>query len=286
MKTDEYHNINSMVTIEQIFNVKGKIIVILGGCGKMGQQFALTLSYAGAHVVIADLYKDRCFDIASKLRYESGNQVWAYQCDVTNSEDIKNLFKFVFEKFSRIDSLIYNVMAKPDDYYKPFHAYPLQTWKDVINGNLTGAFECCQVVSDYMKEQRSGSIILTSSIYGVVGPDQRIYKDSTASNNIYNDEDGLSCPVSYSASKAGLIGMAKYLATLLGEYNIRINVLTPGGVFDGQEESFHTNYVNRTPLNRMAVWSDFNGAILFLTSDASRYMTGTNLVIDGGWTAW
>ena len=137
-----------------------------------------------------------------------------------------------------------------------------------------------------MKKKGQGSIVIVSSIYGLVGPDQRIYRNCSPTNNPYGGSDSLNTPGSYAASKGGLIAFARYLAVLMGPDNIRVNVLTPGGVFDEQEEAFHQEYVQRTPLGRMAVWSDYSGAILFLVSDASRYMTGANLVVDGGWTAW
>jgi NAD(P)-dependent dehydrogenase (short-subunit alcohol dehydrogenase family) len=153
--------------------------------------------------------------------------------------------------------------------------------------NLSGTFLCCREASKIMIEQSTGgSIVVTASTYGVVGPDQRIYDGCSPGKNLYGGNFKLNAPASYSASKAGLIGLARYLATYVGSNGIRVNVLTPGGVFDGQEESFHAAYTQRVPLGRMAVWSDYNGAILFLISDASRYMTGSNLVVDGGWTAW
>ena len=137
-----------------------------------------------------------------------------------------------------------------------------------------------------MKRKEGGSIVLTASIYGIVGPDQRIYEDCTSAANIYDEQDPLNCPASYSASKAGIIGLARHFATSLGKEGIRVNVLTPGGVYDNQEDAFHNAYCHRTVLGRMADKTDYNGAILFLVSQASRYMTGANLVIDGGWTAW
>jgi len=185
-----------------------------------------------------------------------------------------------------LDVLIYNVMAKPEGYYKDTDNYTTETWKGVVDANLTGAFLCARAAGALMKKTGGGSIILTSSVYGMVGPDQGIYKDCLAAENLYGGEDKLNCPASYSASKAGIIGLSKHLAALWGGDAIRVNVLVPGGVYDGQEEAFHKEYVRRTPLGRMAVWSDYNGAILFLASEASRYMTGTTLVLDGGWTAW
>jgi NAD(P)-dependent dehydrogenase (short-subunit alcohol dehydrogenase family) len=284
MDTSEYDKIEHLDSLERIFNVKDRTIVIVGGVGKMGQQFAHTLALAGARVVLADLNKKECYAAAEKISKKTKCDIQGFQCDVTQKSNIENLFETVYQEHSRVDSLVYNVMAKPEGYYRPFEKYPLDTWQKTIEGNLTGAMLCCQEAFKYLGP--GGSVVLTSSTYGIVGPDQRIYKECSSENNIYRGGDPLSCPVSYSASKAGLIGMVKHLATAWGEKGIRINALTPGGVYDSQEEPFHRAYVQRTPLNRMAVWSDYSGAILFLTSDASRYMTGANLIVDGGWTAW
>jgi len=177
-------------------------------------------------------------------------------------------------------------MSKPEGYYRPTDQYPEKTWEMALQGNLTSAFLCCRQAEKYLKNRHYGSVVLISSIYGVVGPDQRIYQGCLAADNIYGSSDPLNCPAVYSATKAGLIGLGKHFAALWGPQHIRINILTPGGVYDGQAEPFHRKYSDRTPLGRMAVWSDFNGAILFLVSDASRYMTGSNLVVDGGWTSW
>ena len=286
MNIQRYKKIKTLEKPADIFDMKGKAGIIVGGAGKMGQQFAKTLSYAGAKVVIADIDERECNRLAKNISVCTNTPVNGHQCDVTKEKQIRNLFKVVYEKYKQIDFLIYNVMTKPEGYYRSFSSYPVTTFKRVLDGNLTGAFLCCREAGNYMEKVNGGSIVLTSSTYGLVGPDQRIYKDCSPSQNIYNRNDSLYCPVSYSASKAGLIGLGKYLATFWGEINIRVNVLVPGGVYDGQEENFHKEYVKNTPIGRMAVWSDYNGAILFLVSDASRYMTGATLVIDGGWTAW
>lgn len=282
----DYLKIPELHKVESIFCLKEKVAVIFGGAGKMGQQFAMTLGYAGSKVVLADVDSNKCRAAAKEAAALSNTSVIGLKCDVSKENQVQGLFKKVHDTYGRIDILIYNVMAKPDGYYKPLNQYPVTTWKGVLNGNLTGAFLCCREVVNYMEKSQGGSIVLTSSIYGIVGPDQRIYRGCSPKKNIYGGSDPLNCPASYSASKAGLIGLARHLAAQWGDFNIRVNVLVAGGVYDSQEESFHNEYVKRTPLGRMAVWSDYNGAVLFLASDASRYMTGTTLVIDGGWTAW
>lgn len=282
----DYSKIPELYKVESIFNLTGKVAVIIGGAGKMGQQFAITLGYAGAKVVLSDVDARKCKAMAKEVATLTSTSVIGLKCDASKERQVQELFRKVHNTYGRTDVLIHNVMVKPDGYYRPLSQYPVRTWKSVLNGNMTGAFLCCQEAVNYMKKSNGGSIVLTSSIYGIVGPDQRIYRGCSSEKNIYGGPDPLNCPAAYSASKAGLIGLARHLATSWGEFNIRVNVLVPGGVYDSQEESFHNEYVKRTPLGRMAVWSDYNGAILFLASDASRYMTGAILVIDGGWTAW
>ena len=281
-----YEEIPSLKRPPDIFDLTHRVGIIIGGAGKMGRQFATTLGYAGAIVNIADVNLNESRRAANEIADLTKATVRGMKCDVTDEKQILNLFKDVISTYQRIDFLIYNVMAKPEGYYSSCAEYSLNSWNEVIHGNLTGAFLCCREAERYMRDRNGGSIVLTSSTYGLVGPDQRIYENCSPAYNIYGASDPLNCPAPYSASKAGLIGLARYFSTLWGRDNIRVNVLSPGGVFDGQEKSFHEQYVKRTPLGRMAVWSDYNGAILFLTSDASRYMTGANLVIDGGWTAW
>jgi len=183
--------------------------------------------------------------------------------------------------------LIYNVYSKPLDYYQKFEKYNLKTWEKVMETNLTGAFLSCQsAINHFKKKKISGNIIIILSTYGLVGPDLSIYENLKKSKNIYGGKHSLTTPVSYTSSKSGLLGLTKYLATTCGKFGIRVNSLSPGGIFDYQEKQFVKNYIKKVPLGRMAAWTDYNGSILFLASDASEYMTGSNLVVDGGWTAW
>ncbi len=282
-----YSEIPELHKVNSIFSLTGKVAVIIGGAGKMGQQFAIALGYAGAEIVLSDVDAKKCIAAAKEAAALTNTPIIGLKCDASKEGQVQELFEKVQNTYGKIDILIYNVMAKPDGYYNPLTHYPVSTWEGVLSGNLTGAFLCCREAAKKMKKsQGGGSIVLTSSVYGIVGPDQRIYKNCSPKKNIYGGTNPLNCPASYSASKAGLIGLARHFASLWGEFNIRVNVLVPGGVYDNQEDSFHNEYVTRTPLGRMAVWSDYNGAVLFLTSDASRYMTGTTLIVDGGWTAW
>ena len=207
-------------------------------------------------------------------------------CDLTNQKQLHDLFKKIENKFHSLDFLINNILAKPEGYYQSFENYSLKTWDKTLQANLSGVFHCCQHAIPLLQKSDGSTIVNTASIYGIVGPDFRIYQDGPAKNNPYGGKMPLTLPAVYAASKGGLIALTKYLSTLLASKNIRVNSLIPGGVYDGHNEKFHSAYAHRTPLGRMAVWSDYNGAIIFLVSQASRYMTGTCLTIDGGWTAW
>lgn len=282
----KYEQLESLESTSDIFDVKEYVGVIIGGAGILGQQFALTLGLSGAHVIVADVDEEKCRTISNELAGQRNIDINGRVCDVTDEIKIQQLFTDIYNEYNRLDFLIYNVMAKPAGYYRSNDNYTKKTFNSVIDINLTGAFLCAREARKYMNRKSSGSIVLTASIYGIVGPDQRIYENCSSENNIYGGDDPLNCPASYSASKAGIIGLAKHLATLWGNEGIRVNVLTPGGVYDNQEETFHNAYCQRTVLGRMAQKTDYNGAILFLVSQASRYMTGTNIVIDGGWTSW
>lgn len=276
-----------LVDPAEIFDLDGRVVAIFGGAGKMGQAFAEVLSNARATVYLFDLADERAEEAARSIGARSKGRVVGMGCDVADEADIKRAFERISEDQGRLDVLIYNVYAKPDGYYRPFEEYPVETWERAVTANVTGAFLCCRAaVATFRELGVAGNIILTLSTYGLVSPDPRIYEGLDSSTNIYGGGDSLNTPMAYTVSKSGLLGMVKWLAGTYGRYGIRANALTPGGVLDGQEDRFQQAYTYRVPLGRMANWTDYNGAILYLASDASRYMTGANLVVDGGWTAW
>lgn len=280
-----YDDIPALEHPRDLFDLSGRVILIVGGAGLLGRQFAATLGHAGAQVVLADVDAARSEEAAAEAAGRTGAKVWAVAMDAGREESVRQAVGELRQRAGRLDGLIFGPMAKPAGYYKPFGDYRLEAWRAVIDTNLTGAFLCCREAAPLLAE-RGGSVVLVSSVYGLVGPDQRIYEECSPAGNIYGGADPLNAPAPYAASKAGLAGLGRYLATLWGPRGVRVNVLFPGGVWDGHEEAFHRRYVARTVLGRMAVRSDFNGAVLFLMSDASRYMTGAHLIIDGGWTAW
>lgn len=276
--------LKELYTLDECFSLKGKNVVIFGGAGKMAVSFSKALLSAGCKsLTLVDLKKDKLEEVVKKLSEEfKKKNIYSQICDVSDIDQVDRTTRFLKEEVNNLDVVVYAVMSKPKDYYAPHSEYPRAAWDKALKGNLSGAFLVTQKFLPLMNE--SSSIIFISSTYGIVAPDLRIYKN--LSSNIYEGKYPLSQPAVYSASKAGLIGLAKYLAVYLTDKNIRVNVLVPGGVYDNHDEAFYKEYVKRVPLKRMATWSDYNGAILFLASDSSRYMTGQLLVVDGGWSVW
>jgi NAD(P)-dependent dehydrogenase (short-subunit alcohol dehydrogenase family) len=286
IKPSDYNQIEALADPGAIFDLSGRVGLITGGGGKMGQQFSAVLAKAGAEVVISDANGENCRAAGSFYEKQLGKKSVVLECDVSDETSVKDLFTEIKRRYGRLDFFISNVMGKPEGYYRPFEEYDVSTWNRIHDINVTGTFLCCREASPLLEKSGNGSIVITASIYGMVAPDFRIYDGCAPVKNLYGDDDPLTTPGAYASSKGGLIALARYLSVLLAPKKIRVNVLTPGGVYDGQEPTFHDAYVQRTPLGRMATWSDYNGSILFLVSDASRYMTGANLVVDGGWTCW
>ena len=282
--SESYEFIPVLRSAAELFDVRGRSAVVVGGAGKMGSEFAHVLGAAGARVVVLDIDGERAELCAARVEEETGAETLSLTCDVGDSDEVAVRFRELGARWGELSILVYVTMAKPPGYYAPTDRYKQETWQEVIRANLDGAFFCSREATRLMPH--GGSIVFASSTYAIVGPDPRIYEDCLPGGNVYSPEEPLSLPPSYSAAKAGLIGLGRHLATLWSDRKIRVNILIPGGVYDGQEEPFHRAYVSRTPLGRMAVWSDYNGPLLFLVSDASRYMTGQVLVVDGGWTAW
>lgn len=269
----------------KIFDLKEKIIVVTGGLGQLGRQFSATLLGCGAKVAILD---KRCDNEAINKyfdKYLKNRKILILKTDVTKKSSIKSSLKKINKVFGTPNGLINNAaIDSPADSLavsnSAFESYTEQIWDKVMDVNLKGVFLCCQIIGGQMANAGRGSIINISSIYGLVSPDQRIYN--------YRKKTGKTFlkPVAYSASKSGLLNLTRYLATYWAHKGVRVNTLTLGGVFNNQNREFLKGYSNRVPLGRMAREDEYNGAVIFLLSDASSYMTGSNLIIDGGWTAW
>ena len=267
-----------------LFSVRGKVVVVTGGCGQLGRQFTRALVERGARVAVFDLAPER-FPSSSSTETSDESSVMAVGVDVTRRDSIEAGLKRVISKWGLPQALINNAALDsppnaPAEETGPFESYPETSWDKVMQVNAKGVFLCCQVIGGSMARAEGGSIINISSIYGLVSPDQRIYEYRRATGSEFFK------PVAYSASKSALLNLSRYLAIYWADKKIRVNTLTLAGVFNKQDEKFLEAYCTRLPLKRMAREDEYNGAIIFLISDASSYMTGSNMIIDGGWTAW
>ncbi len=272
-----------MSNIFEKFDMHGQTAVVTGA-GLLGKEFCKTLAQAGAFVVSADINKAAAESIAKEIN-ESGGKAIGIEVDVTNPESTQNMAETAVKETGRLDSLICSAAMDPKfdpshlGHFNTFEDYPLKMWQDALNVNLTGLFLCAQAAVKPMLKQNHGVIINICSTYGLVGPDQRIYERPDQEKHQYK-------PVFYSVTKSGVLGLTRYLATYYAGTGIRANCLTPGGVFNNNDDVFVQHYSAHAVLGRMAHKDEMDGAILFLASDASTYMTGSNLVVDGGWTAW
>jgi len=262
-------------------SVKEKVVAITGAAGIIGSQSVRALVEEGAYVAFSDISKDSLQALSESLSGKSGHFLSSH-VDLRDENQISHWFLNIQEKFGTVDVLINNAQGKPKDFYEPFETYPIAALREVMAVNLESAILCSQQVIRGFLKKGQGNIINIGSIYGLLGPDQRIYDQV---KNPYSDQS-LSSPVSYAVSKAGILQLTRYLASYYREKNIRVNSLTPGGVFDNHDENFTQQYSSRTLLGRMANRTEYIGAILFLASEASSYMTGANLVVDGGWSAF
>ncbi|MCX8116431.1 MAG: SDR family oxidoreductase [Desulfobacterota bacterium] len=268
--------------IPPLFSLEGKVALVTGGTGLLGREHCRALSEFGAHVIVCDLHQDRCDALARTLPTPS----IGIRTDVTDPDALRALLDRILLEFGRIDILVNNA-AVNDAFESPlltgedsaFENYPLSLWRRMMEVNVTGVFLCSQILGAQMVKQGKGSIINIASTYGMVGPDQSIYRSPEGKQTFFKSP-------AYAASKGAILAFTRYLATTWGRTGVRVNALTPGGVENGQDNFFIQQYTLRTPLGRMARVDDLKGAIIFLASDASGYMTGANLVVDGGWTAW
>lgn len=277
-------------SVASLFRLDGRVALITGGAGLLGRRYCEALIESGARVVVADLDGARATALAQELSPDSALGV---QLDVSDETSVADAFARGVQRFGRLDILVNNAALtvrggserlSPSDYFAPFESYKREVWDQALAVNLTGMLLCAQAAGRQMLQQDppGGVIVNISSTYGVVAPDQRLY-DGVRSP--YADT-GFNTPVSYAVTKTAVLGLTRYLATYWGAQHIRVNALTPHGVFDNHDESFVRNFVFRSPLGRMARNDEYRGALLFLVSDASSYMTGANLIVDGGWTAW
>ena len=273
--------------VRQLFDLSGRVAIITGGAGLLGYQHGEVLAAAGAHVVLLDLAISDPAKSAVRLTANHQVECLGLTVDITDEGSIVDASRCILAKFGRIDILINNAANNPkvedakELAWSRLENLPVSVWDADIRVGLTGAFLCSRVFGTYMAKNGKGVIINVASDLALISPDQRLYRV----DGLPEDQQPVK-PVTYSVVKSGLLGLTRYLATYWTGSNVRVNAISPGGVWNAQPDVFLNRLKHLVPMARMANQSEYQGAILFLCSDASSYMTGANLVIDGGRTCW
>lgn len=268
-----------------VFDLKQKVCVITGASGILGQYFTKALLDNNARVALIDSNKESLDQFSQSLSENYSQELYStYCCDITDEKEVITTVDSIVQRFGTIDVLHNNAASKSSDldrFFDSYEDFSVDIWREIMDVNVTGYFLLSKHVGKHMVDNNvKGSMIQTASIYGVVGPDQRIYEGSEYMGR------QISSPAVYSASKAAVVGLTKFLASYWGHKGIRVNTLTPGGVESGQNETFKSKYSQRIPMGRMAQPEEMTSTLVFLASDASSYINGQNIVIDGGLTAW
>lgn len=264
---------------EKLFDLSGRVAIVTGGGGLLASEHAIALHDFGASVILADFNKTHCDEAVEKLNQAGYKRVSSAFCDVTEKDSWEKLLSETLERFNGVDILVNNAgftnQSKSANFDASFETFPLDDWSAIMNVNLTGTFLGCQVIGNHMCSRGKGSIINIASLYGVVSPNHKMYPGT-----------GIKQPVAYSVSKHGVVALTKFIATLWAEKGVRVNALTPGGIFNNHQGLFLERFSQLNPIGRMSEKEELRGGIVFLASDASSHVVGHNLIIDGGWTAW
>jgi NAD(P)-dependent dehydrogenase (short-subunit alcohol dehydrogenase family) len=256
-------------------DLEGKVVVITGGAGLIGKGFVKSVVENGGTAVIADINEISGNEVKDQISKELGtNKIEFIKVDITNKESIRGMIDVILKRHKVIDALVNNAYPRNKNYGRKFEDVTYEDFCENLNLHLGGYFLMSQEVSRVMIDQKGGVIVYVASIYGFMAPRFELYENASFTS-----------PVEYSAIKGALLSLTKYLASYLGKHDIRVNAISPGGVYDNQPESFVTQYSKKIIIgNRMADADDLTGALVFLLSDASKYVTGQNIVVDGGWS--
>jgi len=252
--------LDNLIKFNLMFSINNKIIVVTGGEGVLGKKMISTFRENGAIAISVD------------INFEQQGED-DFVMDISSENSVNSVVDIIIKKYNRIDGWVNNAYPRTNDWGNKFENILIESWRKNIDMHMNGYFLCCKVVLEKMKKQGFGSLINMSSIYGLIGPDFTIYEGTT-----------MTMPAAYSAIKGGINNLTRYLASYYGKYQVRINTISPGGIYDNQPESFVNNYNNKVPLKRMGTPKDIVSAVFYLLTDESSYVTGHNLVVDGGWS--
>lgn len=271
MKTSNPSNID----FRQKFELSNKVIIITGACGLIGKAFAEACAQFGAHVVLADIAQSNPISEAKILSDKHQRKMLGIEVNVADKKSVTALRDAVLTEFGKIDGLVNAHQNKTHLIFEPFEEVSEENWDTVVEINLKGTFLTCQVIGSYMANNNGGAVVNMPSTYSVVAPNQNLYAGTK-----------LGCPAAYSASKGGIEALSKYLASYWATKKVRVNMITPHGVWNNHEEQFEKNFASFSPMQRMSFNHEVAPALIYLLSDASSYVTGANILNEGGWTVW
>lgn len=263
------------IDFKKKFDLSGKVIIISGGCGLIGRAFCEAVAQFGGYVVVADVAAAHPQKLAHDIQSRNSIRCIGIEVEVEKKISVIQLKEKVLQEFGRIDGLVTAHQNKSHLKFEPFEQVCVENWDKVIEVNLKGTFLLCQIIGSYMAEQGRGSIVNMLSTYSVVAPNQNLYEGTS-----------LGCPAAYSASKGGIDALSRYLAAYWAAKGVRVNMITPHGVWNRHEEAFERNFSSFSPMKRMSYNHEVAPALIYLLSDASSYVTGNNILVEGGWTVW
>ena len=265
----------SKIDFRKKFELGGRVIVITGACGLIGRAFCEAAAQFGAHIVLADIPAAKPEEAAKALEEKHGRKMLGFGLDVAQKSEVIALKAAVDAEFNRCDGLVNGHQNKTKSFFEPFEEYGEDNWDAVVETNLKGTFLTCQIIGTWMTTLGGGSIVNIPSTYSVVAPNQNLYKGTS-----------LGCPAAYSASKGGVDALSRYLASYWATKKVRVNMITPHGVWNNHEQQFEDNFARFSPMERLSYNHEVASALIYLLSDASSYVTGDNLLVEGGWTVW
>ena len=265
----------TIIDFRKKFELTDKVVIITGACGLIGKAFAEACAQFGANVVLADIEQSNPVDAATKLGERYPQPMLGVVVNVADKKSVVALRDAVLAKFGKIDGLVNGHQNKTHLIFEAFENVTEDNWDTVVEINLKGTFLTCQVIGTHMAENGGGAVVNMPSTYSVVAPNQNLYKGTS-----------LGCPAAYSASKGGIDALSRYLASYWGAKKVRVNMITPHGVWNNHEEQFEKNFANFSPMQRLSFNHEVAPALVYLLSDASSYVTGANILNEGGWTVW
>jgi NAD(P)-dependent dehydrogenase (short-subunit alcohol dehydrogenase family) len=263
------------IDFKKKFDLDGKVIIITGACGLVGRAFCEAVAQFGGHVVLADIEVSDPVSAAGILEARHNRSMTGIAVDVSNKEEVRTLLNKVLEQYGRVDGLVNAHQNKSHLIFEPFEEVSEDNWDKVVEINLKGTFLLCQVIGGWMASNGGGSVVNIPSTYSVVAPNQNLYKGTS-----------LGCPAAYSASKGGIDALSRYLASYWANKKVRVNMITPHGVWNNHEDAFEKNFAQFSPMERLSYNHEVAGSLIYLLSEASSYVTGDNMLVEGGWTVW